>query len=55
MTMWSVLEASEDRKKTCGDSKGVVKLVTYFSEEIEMSDGSRSGVHQDILFGIKLS
>ena len=35
--------------RSCGESKGVVKVIIYFLEATEMADGSISGVYQVIL------
>ena len=45
--------SSEYRTKSCGESEGVVKILTYFTEVTEMADGIVSEVYPDVLGGVK--
>ena len=43
------------RRSSCGESEGVIKVLTYFSEATYMEAGSLSGVYWAILSGQGLS
>ena len=44
-----MLGSSEFRKITCGESEGVVKVLTEFPEVTEMTAGSGSDVYRALL------
>ena len=37
MMLWLVVGSLEVKTKTCGESEGGIKVLTYFSELIEMA------------------
>ena len=47
--MWVGLGSSEGSRNIRAKSEGVVKVLTEFSEAIDMASGGRSGVYQALL------